>query len=123
MYTDLLIRLKNAQTAGRPVVKAPYSKFDKAVTDLLVKYNFVKKAEVKGRGIKKIIKITLNPARPIREVKLLSKPSIKKYAGYKEIRLPKNGRGLVALSTPQGILDGQAAKQNKVGGLLLFEVW
>jgi small subunit ribosomal protein S8 len=35
----------------------------------------------------------------------------------------KRGHGLLVLSTPQGILSGKEARQKRVGGEVLFEIW
>jgi small subunit ribosomal protein S8 len=43
--------------------------------------------------------------------------------GYQEIPRVFNGMGIAILSTPQGVVDGETAKNLKVGGELLCTVW
>ena len=123
MYIDLLIKIKNAEVAGRNLLKVRYTKMDKAILDILEKADFVKKAEVKGRAPKKIIEIDFDGARSIEGLKFLSRPSLRRYSGYKDFKSIKGGRGLLVVSTPKGILDGLTARRNKVGGQILFQIW
>ncbi|MGC9046898.1 MAG: uS8 family ribosomal protein [Minisyncoccia bacterium] len=123
LYINFLIKLKNAQNTDNPIVKATYSKMNKAIADLLVKHNFLQKAEIKGKEPKLFLEVKLNNNKPIHHIKFLSKPSIKLYSSYKDIHLTKKGIGIVVLSTSRGILDHKEAIKNKVGGQLLFEIW
>ena len=123
MYTDLLTRIKNIQAVGKSYLRVPYSRMDKSVADILEKVGFLKKVETKGRAPKKILKLYLNSKKPIRGVKFLSKPSLKRYGGYKEFRAVKGGFGTLVVSTPKGVLTGTKAKKEKVGGQILFEIW
>ncbi|MCL4399856.1 30S ribosomal protein S8 [Patescibacteria group bacterium] len=123
MYIDLIIKIKNAENAKKDILKTRYSKMDKAVIDILEKKGFIKSSEVKGKGYKKYIEINLNGKRKIQGLKILSKPSVKTYSGYKDIKSVKSGFGTLVMTTPNGILTGSEAKKNGVGGQLLFEIW
>lgn len=123
MYIDLIIKIKNAQKAKKEVMKTRYSKMDKAVIDVLEKKGFVKNSEVKGKGYKKYIEMNVMGRKKILGVRIVSKPSVKQYAGYKEIRSVRSGFGTLILSTPKGIVTGSEAKKLGVGGQLLFEIW
>lgn len=123
MYIDLLTRIKNSSAAGHDSLRVKYSRMDASILGILEKRGFLKRFEVKGRLPKRIIEIELNPNRPIRGVKFISKPSRRLYSGYKEIRSSKGGRGLLVLSTPKGILGDKEARKDKVGGEVLFEIW
>lgn len=127
MYHDSLIRIKNAAMRGRSKVKLPYSTFDMNVLETLVKAGYIDAAQRKGRGVKRIIDVKLKydedgkPA--ISGIKFISRPSRRMYSGYKEIRQPRQGYGHYILSTPKGVMEGQEARQQKVGGQVLFEIW
>jgi small subunit ribosomal protein S8 len=123
MYIDLIIKIKNAQKAKKETVKSNYSKLDKAVVDILEMKGFVKNSEVKGKGYKKYIEMNVMGRKMIQGIRTLSKPSVKKYLGYRDIRSVKSGFGTLVLSTPKGILSGSDAKKLGVGGQLLFEIW
>ena len=126
MYTDSLTKIKNAQAVKKESVKVPYTNSDFAVGELLAKHKFIEEVSKKGRMPKRALELKLkykNGQGAIQGVRFLSRPSRRLYAGYKEIKPVRQGYGLLALSTPKGILDGKTAKKEKVGGQLLFEIW
>ncbi|MDO8470026.1 MAG: 30S ribosomal protein S8 [bacterium] len=123
MYINLLISIKNAARAGKASLKTPYTTMDAAVVEVLRRYGFVKAVEVKGRGVKRILDIEVNPDRPIRGVTFVSKPSLKRYGGYRALKPVKQGHGLLVLSTPRGVKSAMDARREQVGGQLLFEIW
>ncbi|MFH1161872.1 MAG: 30S ribosomal protein S8 [Candidatus Jorgensenbacteria bacterium] len=123
MYIDLLIQLKNAARAGKRSVKVRFTKMDHQVAEVLQKYGFVKSVEVKGRLPRRVMEIDLNQERPIEGVNFLSRPSLKRYAGYRGFGRYRKGQGVLVLTTPRGILGAREAQKEKVGGQLLFKVW
>lgn len=120
MYTDAIIRIKNAQMAGKSSVKVPYSKMDYSILNILKDEGYFKKVEVKGRIPGKVIFVEFNKNKLLKEVNFLSKPSVRRYRGYEDIRL-RRGR-VVVVSTSRGIMSGFRAKKEKVGGQILLEV-
>ena len=123
MYIDLLTKIKNAKRVGKKIIKTRFSRQDKAIADILARYEFVGAVEVKGRLSKRFLFINLQSKRPIEGYRFLSKPSVRRYAGYKDTYYVKGGHGLLVLSTSKGLLEGREAKREKAGGELLFEVW
>ncbi len=124
--SDMLIRIKNAGEAGKETVLVSYSNFKYVVAQILLREGYVSAVNKKGRGVKKLIEITLaykNDKSKILGVKLASKPSRRVYTGVKNVRLPRQGYGEIILSTPQGVLTGKEAKKKKVGGEVLFTIW
>jgi len=53
----------------------------------------------------------------------ISKPSRRMYMSIHDIRPVKRGHGLLVLSTPAGVLTGRDAREKRVGGEALFEIW
>lgn len=123
MYINLLIKIKNAERAGKKSLKTPFTKMDYAVAEVLKKYGFLKKIEIKGRSPKRSIDIVINKDRMILGIKFTSRPSLRRYSGYKDLRSIKSGHGISVISTPKGIMSGVQARKEKVGGQLLFEIW
>ncbi len=126
MYINLLTQLKNAQAVKRDSFKIFYSKMDEVILDILKEHGYIEDFDKKGRGTKRVLEIKLkytNKGKVINGIKFISKPSRRIYVGYKEIRPVKHGYGLLVVSTPKGILSGQKAKKNKVGGEALFQIW
>lgn len=133
MYHDLLTKIHNAQRAAKPVVKVPFSNMDMAVAEILVTKGFVAAASKKGRSPKRVIEVDLKyteganagggQAGAITGIKFLSVPSRRMYAGYKDLRRVKQGYGTAVISTPKGLMTADAARKQKLGGELLFEIW
>ena len=125
---DLLIRIKNAYMARRTTVDGVvYSKFKANILDLLKQYGFVKDFLIQGTDSKKEISIELkkvvNPVNDIPSVKFYSRPSRPWYVGYKDLKSVAGGKGLGSISTNQGLLPVHVAKQKKLGGELIAEIY
>lgn len=122
---DLLIRLQNASKVGHVAATMPYSRMRAAVAEVLSKEGYVGEVKQKPKSHQLEVELKYGASgRPvIGGAKRVSKPSRRMYAGVHDIRPVKRGHGLVVLSTPAGILTGKEAKQKKVGGEVLFEIW
>lgn len=124
---DMLTRIRNAQAVGHQAVMAPFSKLKYNLAKQLEKSGFVEKVEFKGRLPRKMIKIILKydeKERPaISGLKRVSKPGQRIYKHYNEIKLIKAGRGVSIVSTREGLMVGSQAKQKRIGGEILAEVW
>lgn len=127
--SDMLTRIRNAQAVGHTTVDFPFSKIKFALAEILVKEEFIKKAEKKGRGIKRKIEIKLvykdkkNAVPKINQLKRISKPGKREYIGAKNIHPILGGRGISIISTSSGLMTGKEAKKKRLGGEVLCEVW
>lgn len=122
----MVIRIKNAGDAGHEVVTVPYSKFRFAIAELLQKSGYVASVTRKGKKTKRYMElgVVYEEGKPkIHGVKRVSKLSARKYFGVGDIKPIKGGYGKLVLSTPKGILTGEDAKREHVGGEALFQVW
>jgi len=121
---DLLIRIKNAQMVGKKFVRVPFSKMKLAILLILEKNNLVGKIKKKGKGVKKILEVELKyqDNQPlIKEVKRISKPSLRVYAGYRDLT-KFSRKGLTLVSTPRGLKTLAQARKEKIGGEVLFQI-
>ena len=123
MYINLLIKIKNAQEAGKDSLKSPFSKMDLAIAELLFRQGYLKNVESKGKTIKRMIEINLKEGKAIKGLRIVSRPSRRLYAGYRDIRSVKSGYGIGVVSTSKGIMSDKEARQQKLGGQLLFQIW
>ncbi len=127
MYLNLLTKIKNAQAVKKESIKLPYSEMDFVIAELLTKHKWLDGAFKKGRVPKRVLEVKLRYDKEgkgvIQGVNVLSKPSRRLYAGYKDLRPVRQGYGLLLISTPKGIMDGKSARQQKLGGQLLFQIW
>ena len=123
---DLLTRIRNAIAIGKNEVRVPTSKLKFAVADKLQKTNYLEKVEIedaKPRGILHVVINNEGEAARINEINKVSTPGRRIYAGVNEIPKVKSGRGTVLVSTSKGIMTGQEAVKNKLGGEILVKVW
>ena len=125
---DLLIRIKNAYMARRTTVDGVvYSKIKANILYILKQYGYVKDFSIQGTDSKKEISIELkkvvNPVNDIPSVKFYSRPSRPWYVGYKDLKSVAGGKGLGIISTNQGLLPAHVAKQKKLGGELIAEIY
>ena len=124
---DFIIQLKNAGMAGKKEVQLPYSKLKHAIAAVLEKEGYVAGVKSVGDAVKKSLTVTLNYSEEgkhrINDVKRISKPGRRLYTKSTDIYPVKFGKGSVILSTPAGILTGEEARKQNVGGEQLFIIW
>lgn len=123
---DMLIRIKNAHMAGHREVVMPHSKMKQAIAQVLEENKYVERVEVIEKAPQNEIKLVLRyvgslPA--ITEVKRISKPGRRLYASVNEIPEALGGYGITIVSTNKGVVTGQVARQNNVGGEILCQIW
>jgi len=125
--SDMIIRIKNASMAGKDVVSMPQSKIKVAIADKLKERGIVSEVATHGKNTGKTIELTLTRnergAYKFRDVKRISKPGCRVYFGVQDIRPVMGGSGSLVISTPKGILFGDEARKEQVGGEPLFEIW
>ena len=123
---DLITRIRNAIAVGKNEIRVPTSKLKLAVAEKLQKIHYLEKVEIEEAEPRSILHIIINNedenAR-INEITKVSKPGRRIYAGVNEIPKVKSGRGTVLVSTSKGIMTGQEAVKNKLGGEILVKVW
>ncbi|MFC1663809.1 30S ribosomal protein S8 [Patescibacteria group bacterium] len=123
---DMLNKIRNAQAVLHETVDIPFSNLKYAIVKIFEKEKFVEKVEKKGRGVKKIIKITLKyddktPA--ISRLKRVSKQGQRIYFSVKKIKPVHGGYGISIFSTPKGLMTNKEARRHKLGGELICEIW
>lgn len=123
---DMLSRIRNAILVNKNQVELPYSKLKHTIANELKKTNFIESVSVDGDGVTKKLQIEINKpgtnAR-ITEIEKVSKPGRRVYAKVEDIPTVKNGRGVVLVSTSQGVMSGDDAKRKRVGGELICKVY
>src|SRR3989344_3502755 len=110
---DMLTKLLNAQRVGKERVAVPYSRFKEQLALLLQAQGVVASVRVQEGGVAKLI-VTLAydqaGASPLRHIARLSKPGRRLYVQREEIPFGQASTKIFILSTPQGLMEGQAAR-------------
>ncbi|HEX7368619.1 MAG TPA: 30S ribosomal protein S8 [Candidatus Saccharimonadales bacterium] len=123
---DMLSRIRNAIAVHKSEISLPHSNVKEAVARLLKSSNFVSDVAVDGKGVEKTLVVTINGEAEnarISEIVRLSKPGRRYYVAAKDIPVVKRGRGVVIVSTSKGMMTGDEAKRQKVGGELICKVY
>jgi small subunit ribosomal protein S8 len=122
---SFLTEIKNAYMANRNEVSFPYSKMVLSIGKVLKEEGYVKDIKEGKEDLRQIVKVTLlykkNEA-AMKEVKIISKPSVHTYVGKKAVRSAATKYDLAIVSTNQGIMSNRKATKLGIGGELLARV-
>jgi small subunit ribosomal protein S8 len=124
---DMLTRIRNAQMRGKSTVRSPASKLRAWVLDVLADEGYIRGYERvttdAGHSELEIALKYANGEPAIRELKRVSKPGRRVYAGVSEIPSVRNGLGVSVVSTPKGVMSDANARAANVGGEVLCRVF
>jgi small subunit ribosomal protein S8 len=123
---DMLSRIRNAIAVNKHEVSLPHSNVKESVARLLKDTRFVQDVTVEDAPVGKTLRIVISqpdvPAK-ITEIVRMSTPGRRAYSSSQDIPTIKRGRGLVIISTPKGMMTGDQAKKQGVGGELICKVY
>ena len=123
---DMLTRIRNAIAVRKNEVTLPHSKIKESVARLLQQSNFIDAVSVEKADVGKLLTLTINDESSnarITEIVRLSKPGRRYYVNSQEIPVVKRGRGVIIVSTSKGLMTGERAKTEHVGGELICKVY
>lgn len=118
--------IKNGYLANLSSVEIPYSNFKESIAKVLEQEGYLGSVKITEKeGKKNLVFILKYEARKpkVSEIRLISKPGLRRYTKAKEIKKVLGGLGTVILSTPKGVLSGKMAKKQGLGGEIICEVW
>lgn len=125
--SNFIVSIANAAAAGKTVVRTPFSRMKQSIAEVLAAEGYLENLTKKGKksGQKYLeVSVVFDEAGPrVHGVKRISKPSKRVYKGAKELRSVRHGYGRLIVSTPEGVMEGGAARTRGVGGEALFEIW
>ena len=120
--SDMLTRIRNAHRALHADLAIPASKLKASIAAILKDEGYITDFSVADDALS--ITLKYQGGKPIISgLKRISKPGRRIYVGSEEIPQVQNGLGISILSTSRGILEGGTARELKVGGELLCEIW
>lgn len=122
---ELLTKIRNAKGAQHRYVDLSYSKNKVKILDLMRNHGFIENFLVNENQykIRVFLRYTKERKSVIQNLQRVSTSGMRRYVGYNEIPRVFNGMGICIISTPKGIVDGETARNLKVGGELLCTVW
>ncbi len=123
---DMLTRIRNAIMAGHEDVLVPASRMKLSIAKTLKEERFVQDYETLRGKPETMIRIHFRyvDSRPaVVGLERVSKPGLRVYVGRREIPRVYGGLGIAILSTSKGVMTGQKAWRQHLGGELLCYVW
>jgi small subunit ribosomal protein S8 len=124
---DMLTRVRNALSARHPKVDVPSSKLKMEMARILKEEGYILNFKLTEEGARKFIRIYLKytPGNEpvIAHIERVSRPGCRVYVGSQEIQRVLGGLGINILTTPRGVMTGNTARKEGVGGEVLCQVW
>lgn len=125
---DMLTCVRNANQALKPNVVVRHSKLKENIARILKQEGYVRDYSVSDDETTKKRELQIDLKFKARKgviagLKRVSKPGLRQYVAVDEIPRVLGGLGVAILSTPKGVLTGQEARDQKVGGEVLAHVW
>jgi small subunit ribosomal protein S8 len=125
--SDMLTRVRNALIAKHPKVDVPASKLKFEIARILKEEGYILNYKLTEEGAQRFIRIYLKytPGNVpvISRLERVSRPGCRVYVGTKSVPNVLGGLGVNILTTPRGVMTGQTARKEGVGGEVLCQVW
>jgi small subunit ribosomal protein S8 len=124
---DMLTRIRNAVRVERPHVDMPLSKVKRGLAEVLKREGYIwdweEMAQTPANQLRVHLKYGPNGERVIRRIRRISKPGRRVYSGATELKPVLGGLGIRVISTSRGVISDREARQRKLGGEVLCEIW
>jgi small subunit ribosomal protein S8 len=124
---DFLTRIRNALTARHPRVDIPYSKMKAQLARVLMECSYIHDYAHVDEGpqgyLRVYLKYTPTGSAAIKGLKRVSRPGLRRYVGHEKIPRVLNGMGVSILTTSRGIMTGNEARRQGLGGEVIAHIW
>jgi small subunit ribosomal protein S8 len=124
---DLLTRIRNAIIAKHDRLELPGSKLKVALCEVLAREGYIQGFELEEQPPRSTLTVRLRydsrGTSAIRRVERVSKPGRRIYRKVEDLRPVLNGLGIAVVSTPQGLLTDSEARERRVGGEILCQLY
>jgi small subunit ribosomal protein S8 len=126
---DMLTRVRNANTAFHDDVRMPSSKLKEALARILEREGYIEGYSVEddptkpGKRLTIKMKYTTDRQRTISGLRRVSRPGLRVYTKADAVPRVLGGLGIAVLSTNQGLMTDREARERRVGGEVLCQVW
>jgi small subunit ribosomal protein S8 len=120
--SDMLTRIRNAQTARKPSVTLPASKQKLAVAKVLEQEGYLSSVAEENVDGKNMLTLGLKyyQDRPVIErIERVSRPGLRIFKRVDQLPVVQGGLGVAIVSTSQGVMTNVQAKAEGHGGEVL----
>jgi len=123
----MLNRIRNASDSGAKTTEIDHSILKGEIAAILKREGYVRDCAIEGEGGRKTLRVALKygvDRKPvIKGLRRISRPGLRRYVGFDKIPRVLGGMGMAILSTPQGLMTDREAREKRVGGEVLCQVW
>jgi small subunit ribosomal protein S8 len=127
---DMLTRVRNALIREHQTVSIPYSKIKEAIATVMSQEGYIEDFKVLPEKPQAVLQIKLKYIGGRRDrrsvisgLERVSRPGRRVYVGKQRIPWVLSGMGVAILTTSKGIMTGQEARKQGVGGEVLCKIW
>lgn len=124
---QFLTNIRNAGMARLEKVDVPASNLRKSIADILTQEGYLKSFKVAKDSKQGIMRLYINysedGAAKLLNVQRVSKPGKRIYLKCDELKNVRSGYGMSIISTSKGLMTNKKAKQLRLGGEVICEVW
>lgn len=122
---ELLTKIRNAKGAQHRYVDLSFSKIKIKLLEIMKNHGFIENFLVNEelRKVRVFLRYNRQRESVLKGLQRESTCGLRRYIGYQEIPRVFNGMGLAILSTSKGVVDGETARNLKVGGELICTIW
>jgi small subunit ribosomal protein S8 len=124
---DMLSRIRNANRAMHERAEMPTSRMKEEIARILKEEGYIRNFRVeKGESFDSLVielKFGRNRERVITDLKRISRPGRRVYAGKDRLPRVLGGMGTAILSTSSGLITSRTAEQRGIGGEVVCFVW
>ncbi len=125
--SDMLTRIRNANSANKPEVSMPSSKVLVEVARVMCEEGYIAGYDVEDTKPQKTLHITLKygkrNAKIIKGIRRISKPGLRIYKAAADLPRVLGGLGTAIVSTSQGMMCDRDARKAGVGGEIIAYLW
>ena len=125
--SDLFTRLRNGMRAGHDRVDVPTSRLKESVLKVLEEEGFIASYRKVQEGSRSLLRVGLkydHEGEPIvAGLERVSRPGRRIYAKADAIPSVLGGLGVALVSTSRGIVTDKIAREKRLGGEVLCNVW
>jgi small subunit ribosomal protein S8 len=123
---DMLTRIRNAVRLKMDKVDIPASRMKLEIAKILKEQGFIRAYKIlkyKKQGILRLNLKYMDNSSVITDLRRVSKPGRRVYAGKKDIPRVMGGVGIAVVSTSRGIFSDNVCRAEGIGGEVLCYVW
>lgn len=123
LTADMLTRIRNAVRNQTPEVVCLDNRLNRGVAQVLQDEGYINGWDTEQAGARTHLRVRLKYGPRgediIREIRRVSKPGCRVYAGVSDIPRPMQGLGTAIVSTSSGVMSDRRARVEQVGGEII----